>query len=65
MGAYDFPMSEIGGYFGINTALQIDPNSIPDTGASGFILIPVIFLFNMHHDTTHIVKYQGYMLFSC
>ena len=25
-----FPMSEMGGFFGINNDLQIDPNSISD-----------------------------------
>ena len=28
-GVYDFPMLEIGDFFGINTDLQIDLNSIP------------------------------------
>ena len=31
-GVYDFTMLEIGDYFGINTDLRIDPNSIPHTG---------------------------------
>ena len=28
---YDFPMLQIGDFFGINTDLRIDPNSIPHT----------------------------------
>ena len=31
MGVYDFPMLEIGDFFGINTDLRINPNSIPHT----------------------------------
>ena len=30
-GVYDFPMLEIGDFFGINTDLRIDPNSILHT----------------------------------
>ena len=35
-GVYDFTMLEIGDFFGINTDLRIDPNSIPHTGTSIF-----------------------------
>ena len=37
-GVYDFPMFEIGDFFGINTDLRIDPNSIPHTDYSGYFL---------------------------
>ena len=37
-GVYDFPMLEIGDFFGIKTDMQIDPNSIPYPGSNTFCL---------------------------
>ena len=41
---YDFPMLEIGAFFGINTDLRINPNSIPH---------PAIDLFKFFAVTSH------------
>ena len=39
MGVCDFPLIEIGGFFGINTDVRIDPNSIPYTVVEGFLIV--------------------------
>ena len=36
MSVYDFPLFEIGGFFGINTDLRKDPNSMSYTNCESF-----------------------------